>query len=142
MPTLLEKAKTSQIIAFEWDSIIREAPGATYDKEYKNYTKKRNKEWVRLEAAQHLEKRLEKAEKDATFMEKKYQEMFLKLEHIESENEYFKEQLVKMEKEREEWKQKLPDVIHRYLIAYPLATKLDREVCKVLHGIAKDMGLK
>jgi len=47
--SLKEKAKTSQEIAFDWDSIIRKAKGATYDKQYKSYTQKRNKKWVRLD---------------------------------------------------------------------------------------------
>jgi len=52
--SLKEKAKTSQEIAFDWDSIIRKAKGATYDKQYKSYTQKRNKKWVRLEDVKQI----------------------------------------------------------------------------------------
>jgi len=54
MSELKKKAKTSQEIAFDWDSIIRKAKGATYDKQYKNYTQKRNKKWVRLEDVKQI----------------------------------------------------------------------------------------
>jgi hypothetical protein len=54
MSELKKKAKTSQEIAFDWGSIIRKAKGATYDKQYKSYTQKRNKKWVRLEDVKQI----------------------------------------------------------------------------------------
>lgn len=41
--------KTSREIAHQWDIIIKEAPGATYEDRYKTHTEKRNKKWASVD---------------------------------------------------------------------------------------------